>query len=258
MLRSGYDPVMSTLEVGRTDDGVCWLWLNRPAVRNALDDTILAELQEALAHLAQDDEVRAVVIGGRGGSFSAGLDVRWMADRGLDELAKGLPLLGGVFRSFEAFPKPLIAGIDGPAVGAGMLLAMAADFRIATHRARLGAPEVKLGIFPSLGFIPLLERLVGTAAAKQLVLLGEHWDGPTALRHGLVHELVEQDRFEARLAELAGALAALPAMALRSAKEAFAVAGRSDFDTWEEKQFAACWASPERLPAMMAFFTRRG
>jgi enoyl-CoA hydratase len=142
-------------------------------------------------------------------------------------------------------------------MGGGLLLALVADLRLAAEGARFGAPEVKIGLFPNLRLIPRLERVVGLGAAKRLVLTGEPMDADEALRIGLVERLVPKANLYNEAGALAKSLAELPALALQSAKAAFAAARRPDFVDWERAQFAACWSQPERKAAMHAFLQRR-
>jgi enoyl-CoA hydratase/carnithine racemase len=128
---------------------------------------------------------------------------------------------------------------------------------LAAEGAQFGAPEVKIGLFPNLRMIPRLERVVGLGAAKRLVLTGEAVDAGEALRIGLVERVLPKADLYAEAEALAGSLAALPSLALQSAKAAFAAVQQPDFKDWERAQFAACWSQPERKAAMDAFLERR-
>lgn len=236
---------------------VAWVWLNQPRRLNAINGTTLAELAQAFEDLDRDGSVRAIVLAARGPAFSAGFDVGWMA--GLDQ-ATVVQELGGVeavYDGIEGCSKPVLAAVQGAAMGGGLLLAMVADLRLASEQASFGAPEVKIGIFPNLRFVPRLERLVGLGAAKQIVLTGERIHASDALRIGLVEQVWPAEELQSAARSLADHLAGLPPQAVRSAKAAFSAAGRPDFLEWERAEFAACWGRPERQAAMQAFLASR-
>lgn len=236
---------------------VTWVWLNRSRRLNALDETALAELKQTFEELDGDETTRAIVLGGRGFAFSAGFDIAWMAS--LDAQANLQDLVGieAAYDTIEACSKPVVAAVHGAAMGGGLLLALVADLRLAAEGARFGLPEVKIGFLPILRLIPRLERVVGLGAAKRLVLTGEPVDAAEALQIGLVEQVLPGDALHTEAEALAENLAGLPALALQSAKAAFAAARGPDFVTWERAQFAACWAQPERKAAMQAFLEAR-
>jgi enoyl-CoA hydratase/carnithine racemase len=243
---------METIELEKKGE-VTWLWLNRPRRLNALDGTALAELGRAFEILEGDGDVGAIVLAGRGRAFSAGFDLAWMAGQDAAAMQEGLPGVEAVYGGIEACAKPVIAALHGAVMGGGLLLALVSDLRLAAQGATLGAPEVHIGIFPNLCFVPRLERMVGLGAAKRLVLTGEAMDAAEAQRLGLVDRLVPPETLEAEAQALGEHLAGLPGLAVRSAKEAFARASSPDFVDWERAQFAACWSHPAREAAMRAF-----
>lgn len=247
---------METLALERKD-AVAWVWLDRPRQLNALNETALAELQQVFEDLNRDEEIRAIVLGGRGFAFSAGFDIAWMADLEVEATVEELATIEAMYHAIEACAKPVVAAVHGAAMGGGLLLALVADLRLAAEGAQFGAPEVKIGIFPNLRMIPRLERVVGLGAAKRMVLSGEPVDASEALRTGLVEAVVPRADLYPAAEALAGSLAALPALAVQSAKAAFAAAQAPDFDDWERAQFAACWSQPERKAAMQAFLEKR-
>ncbi|HEU4983604.1 MAG TPA: enoyl-CoA hydratase-related protein, partial [Acidobacteriaceae bacterium] len=171
-------------------DGVAVITLNRPKVLNALNAALLGELDSALDALAVDDAVRAVIVTGAGEkAFAAGADIQELA--GLSGLeGQALALRGQeIFSKLEALGKPVIAAINGFALGGGCELALAATIRIAGETAKLGQPEVKLGLIPGYGGSQRLPRLVGKGAALKLLLTGEMISAAEALRIGLVDEV---------------------------------------------------------------------
>jgi enoyl-CoA hydratase len=247
---------METLVLERKDP-IAWVWLDRARQLNALDETALAELEQVFEALDRDEKIRAVVLGGRGFAFSAGFDIAWMGSQDAGAATLDLATIEAVYDTIEACSKPVVAAVHGAAMGGGLLLTLVADLRLAAEGARFGAPEVKIGLFPNLRLIPRLERVVGLGAAKRLVLTGEPVDADEALRIGLVERVLPKADLYAEADLLAGWLAELPALALQSAKAAFAAAQGPDFVAWERAQFAACWAQPERSAAMQAFLERR-
>jgi enoyl-CoA hydratase/carnithine racemase len=246
---------METLLLERKEP-LAWVWLNRSRQLNALNDTALAELKQVFEELDQDEQIRTILLGGRGFAFSAGFDIAWMAVQETEATMQELATIETVYDAIEACSKPVVAAVHGAVMGGGLLLALVADLRLAAEGARFGAPEVKIGLFPNLRMIPRLERVVGLGAAKRLVLTGEAVDADEALRIGLVEKLLPRADLYAEAEALAGSLAELPGLALESAKATFAAAQEPDFDDWERAQFAACWSQPERKAAMEAFLKR--
>jgi enoyl-CoA hydratase len=199
---------------------VATVTLNRPKVLNALNAAMFRELDECFAVLAEDDGVRVVLLRGAGGkAFAAGADIGELAavDAGAGE---ALAERGQrVFRRIETMGKPVIACIDGFALGGGCELAMACTLRLASEAARLGQPEIKLGLVPGYSGTQRLPRLVGRGAALKMLLTGAMVDAAEALRIGLVDEVVAGDLME-RARELAETIAAMPPLAVAAAMEA--------------------------------------
>ncbi len=236
---------------------VAWVWLNRRRQLNAINGTTLAELRETFEALEQDEHVNAIVLAARGLVFCAGFDVCWMAAQDAEIAAPELPGIEAVFDTIEACAKPVVAAVQGAAVGGGLLLTLVADACLSSESATFGLPEVKLGFFPYLRLIPRLERVVGLRAAKQMVLTGEPVSAATALDWGLVDCVLPSKDLHAEAQAMAEKLAALPPFAVQSAKAAFSAMHRPDYVAWERKQFAECWARPERDAAMQAFLASR-
>jgi enoyl-CoA hydratase/carnithine racemase len=240
-----------------TKGPVAWIWLNRRRQLNAINETTLAELRGAFEALEQDEDVRAIVLAARGLVFCAGFDVAWMASQDAEAVIPGLPGIEAVFDTIEASAKPVIAAVQGAAMGGGLLLTLVADACLASEHAKFGVPEVKLGFFPNLRLIPRLERIAGVRAAKQMVLTGEPVSAATALDWGLVDRVLPSRELHVEAQVLAEQLAALPPCAVQSAKAAFGAMHRPGFVTWERQRFAECWAHPERTAAMEAFLASR-
>ena len=206
-----------------TREDVAVLTLNRPKVLNALNAPLLRELEEAIQALAADDALRVIILRGAGGkAFAAGADIGELAEADAtagEELARRTQR---IFRRIETTGKPVIACIDGYALGGGCELAMACTLRLANEHARLGQPEIKLGLIPGYGGSQRLPRLVGRGAALKLLLTGEIIDAAEAFRIGLVDEIVQGDSdvLLTRALERAKAIAQMPPLAVTAAIEA--------------------------------------
>lgn len=236
---------------------VAWVWLDRSRKLNALNGEMLAELQGTFEALGDNREVGAVVLAGRGPAFSAGFDVVWMAGQDAESVGRELPGIEAVYDTIEACAKPVIAAVHGAAMGGGLLLTLVADVCLAAEGASFGAPEVKIGIFPNLRLIPRLERVVGLRAAKRLVLTGDPVHAVEALALGLADRVLPAEALQAEAQTLAAQLAALPTMALQTAKAAFAASRGPKYPAWERLMFTTCWARPEREAAMQVFLKSR-
>lgn len=169
---------------------VATLTVNRPDKLNALNDLVISELGDAIDALRTDPAVGGIILTGAGRAFVAGADIAQLAQHGAVS-AKGLSEAGQkVFRQFETSPKPIIAAVNGFALGGGCELAMACHIRVASDAAKFGQPEVKLGLIPGYGGTQRLTRLVGKGRALQLLLTGEMIDANEAFRIGLVNRVV--------------------------------------------------------------------
>ena len=202
------------------DGPVATVVLNRPKALNALNQALLGELEEVFRGLAEDGNVRLILLTGSGErAFAAGADIRELA--GTDATSgRALSEQGQrVFSGIERCGKPVIACLNGLALGGGLELALACTFRIAAEGAQLGLPEAKLGLVPGFGGFYRLVRLVGRSAALRMVLTAESVEATEALRIGLVDEVVPPAGLMARAGELAGSIAQLAPLALRTLLE---------------------------------------
>jgi enoyl-CoA hydratase/carnithine racemase len=212
--------------VGVRDEGpVSILTLARPDKLNALSGALERELQSALERAAA--AARAVVIAGEGRAFSAGADVSEFRDRDPAAIMAYYRDTGGVYERVAGLPVPTVAAIHGYCLGGGLELALACDFRIAERSAVFGFPELGLGILPSSGGLTRLVRMAGPARAKELMLARERFSAAEALAWGLVTEVVDESDALPRALELAGRLAALPALAVSVTREAAEAAADS-------------------------------
>ncbi|MEM2103709.1 MAG: 3-hydroxyacyl-CoA dehydrogenase NAD-binding domain-containing protein [Candidatus Bathyarchaeia archaeon] len=204
-------------------DEVGILKLNRPMRANALNITFLEEFDDALSLLEEDENFRVIVITGEGRNFCAGADISTFAS-GRPELVTEFSQTGHrVFRKIEMCPKPVIAAINGPALGGGFELAMACDLRVISDRAFLGLPELNLGITPGWGGTQRLAHLVGVAKMKEIILLRKNLDAQAALQLGLVSAVYPAAEFKEKVTEFAKGIAELPPLAVKYLKKVIAL-----------------------------------
>jgi enoyl-CoA hydratase len=236
------------------DGAVAIVTIDREQALNALDVETLTELRDALRQLAADAAVRAVVLTGAGErAFVAGADIRYMSGLAPDE-AKAWGALGHeTARLLEEMPKPTLAAINGFALGGGCELALACDIRYAAGRARLGQPEIDLGIVPGWGGTQRLARVCGLGVAKDLILTGRTIDAEEALRIGLVSEIA--DPVLDRTLETARKLAEKSPVALRTAKRLLNLSpGALER---EAEEFGDLFASEDAKEGLAAFAEKR-
>jgi enoyl-CoA hydratase len=226
------------LRLDRRTDGVAVLTLDNPEQRNAMSDAMTASWIAAIDELAQDRDVRAVVVTGEGSAFCSGGNTSWIAsepEAGVDALRERMLPFYRAWLSIRRLEVPTLAAINGPAIGAGLCLALACDIRYAARGARMGVPFVKLGMHAGMAGTYLLPDVVGPAAARDLLLTGRLVDADEALGLGLVSRVLEPDTFHDQVLAAAGQIAATAPIASRLTKVALA-AGHADFETalqWE-------------------------
>ncbi|MEV3870667.1 enoyl-CoA hydratase-related protein [Streptomyces sp. NPDC049906] len=236
-------------------DGVGTLRLDRPPM-NALDIATQDRLKELAEEAARRDDVRAVVLYGGEKAFAAGADIKEM--RAMDHTAM-IHRSGALQESFTAvarIPKPVVAAVTGYALGGGCELALCADFRIAGENAKLGQPEILLGLIPGAGGTQRLARLVGPSKAKDLIFTGRQVRADEALALGLVDRVVPAEEVYAQAHAWAARLARGPALALRAAKECVDTGLETDLTTGlalERTWFAGLFATEDRTRGMESF-----
>jgi enoyl-CoA hydratase len=243
-----------------TDAGVALITIDRQEKRNALNSTVRAELVAALDALRDDDGVRVLVITGAGDkAFVAGADIGEFAGR--TPLEQRATMTGRrVFDEVAAYPKPVIAMINGFCLGGGCELALACDIRIAADTAKLGQPEINLGIIPGGGGTQRLPRVVGTGQAMRLVLSGELVDAAEALRIGLVDVVHPAADLRERTMEFARKMAEKSPVALRMAKSAVRAAAEMPMAAglaYETELFITCFSSDDKREGVAAFLEKR-
>lgn len=245
-------------------DGVALVTLNRPDRMNAIGGGMKDDLRRAFFELAREDEaVRVVMLTGAGDrAFCAGADIKERAGQrlSLPEYHLRQKATHDLFRDLESFEKPVIAAINGVALGGGLELALCADIRIASDNARLGLPEARIGALPAAGGTQRLPRLVGTGWAKQLMLTCDHIDAATALRIGLVTEVTAPQELLPCAFAMARRIAANAPLSLRFIKHAVDLGMQTGIDAgleYERYAAAIVVSSEDRVEGMRAFVEKR-
>ncbi len=236
-------------------DGIGTIRLDRPPV-NALNDQVGDELAAAAHSATSSDEVRAVIIYGGEKVFAAGADIKEMADASYATMTTHWGRLQESLTLIAAVPKPVVAAITGYALGGGLELALAADFRVAGESARLGQPEILLGVFPGAGGTQRLPRLVGPAKAKDIVFTGRMLKAAEAHAIGLVDLVAPDDSVYQAAHDMVKRYATGPALALRAAKRAIDHGLDVDLATGleiERAQFNALFGTEDQRAGMRSF-----
>lgn len=232
-------PGATHLRLDRPSDGVALLTLDNPDMRNAMSDEMTAAWVEAVAELAADPSVRAVVVTGEGSAFCSGGNTSWIAsepDATVDQLRSRMLPFYRSWLTIRSLEVPTIAAVNGAAIGAGLCLALACDLRFAARGAKLGVPFVKLGMHAGMAGTHLLPEVVGEAHARDLLLTGRVVDADEALRIGLVSRVVEPEGFLDEVLEVAAGIAGNAPIATKLTKLALLDGGHSDIETalqWE-------------------------
>ena len=241
-------------------DHVATITVNRPDKRNALNATVRGEMIKALDQFSSDDSVRVIVITGAGDkAFIAGADINEFAERTPVE-QRAVMAERRIFDEIAGFAKPVIAMINGFALGGGCEVALACDVRVAARSAKLGQPEIKLAIIPGGGGTQRLPRMVGLGTAMRLVLTGELIGGEEAARLGLVDVLTEDADLRTRTYEIAKAMAAHSPLALRLAKAAIRAAEEMPLAAglgYERELFITAFGSSDKREGVAAFLEKR-
>jgi enoyl-CoA hydratase len=242
------------------EGAVSLLTIDRPDRLNALDREVLEEVRGALEETAGHGGTRCLVITGAGKAFIAGADIAAMKDMG-SEAAREFSALGHrTFDLIEALPCPVIAAVNGFALGGGCELALACDFIYASEKAKLGQPEVKLGVIPGFGGTQRLARRVGVAMARELIYSGAMIDAAEALRIGLVNAVHPPEELMGAVRKLAATIASMGPVAVTAAKRVI-LEGEgvplADANHREAEAFARCFETEDQKEGMAAFLDKR-
>ncbi len=253
-------------DTGRTDDSsrtvrveiegaIATIRLDRPPM-NALNAQMQGEIAAAAVKVSADPAVRAVVIYGGEKVFAAGVDIKEMAEASYPRMAADTRRLQASFTAIAKIPKPVVAAVTGYALGGGMELALCADFRVAGESAKLGQPEILLGIIPGAGGTQRLPRLVGPARAKDIIFTGRFVAAQEAHAVGLVDKVVPDGEVLSAAREMVARYATGPAVALSAAKQAIDDGLEVDLDTGleiERLHFAGLFATEDQRTGMRSF-----
>jgi enoyl-CoA hydratase/carnithine racemase len=237
------------------EDGVATIRVDRPKM-NALNAQVQEEVRAAATECTEREDVKAVVVWGGERVFAAGADIKEMADMSYTDMVRRSGALQSSFSAVARIPKPVVAAVNGYALGGGCELALCADVRVAAEDAVLGQPEILLGIIPGAGGTQRLSRLVGPSKAKDLIFTGRFVKADEALAIGLVDRVVPAADVYTEAVAWASQFSEAAAYALRAAKEAIDAGAEVDLATGleiERQQFAALFATEDRTIGMQSF-----
>jgi len=242
-------------------DGIATITINRPQAMNALNEETIPEILSRLEDAEKDENVRVLVITGAGEkAFCAGLDLKPMRDINVIEAVEMSRRGQKLTLAIEEVGKPVIAAINGYALGGGLELAMACDIRIASEKARIGQPEVNVGLIPGWGGTQRLPRLVGKGIAKELIFTGKMIDAKTAERIGLINMVVPPEKLRSAVEELAKVIMSKPPIAIRLAKELINSSTETDQGTGlvhEAEAFGILSSTEDYREGVSAFIEKR-
>ena len=242
------------------NEGVCIVKINRPSKLNAMTVDVDKEIISTFKELDKDDSVRVIILTGEGDkAFSAGADIEYMSKISPDESEVYAKLGQEVTATIENVTKPTIAAVNGFALGGGCEVAMSCDIRIASDNAKLGQPEVTIGIPPGWGGTQRLMRIVGIAKAKELVFSGKMIKASEAKEIGLVNNVVSQESLMEEAMNMAKAIAANASLAVHMSKSAINTGRNADLDTGLSVELLAwrnCFSDPEREKRMTDFVNK--
>lgn len=255
---TGTEPKRPVVLCRREADGIAVVTIDRPDRRNALNLEVKARLADEVAGLIADDTVQVIVLTGSGGYFVAGTDIAEMAT--MTPTQHVALATDRVFNVLRRCPKPLIAAIEGYALGGGCELALSCDMIIAGRSVKLGQPEIRVGIMPGAGGTQRLVRVMGKYRAMKLMLTGEPVSAPDALAVGMLSEMVDDGQALPRALELARTIVGMPPLAVRAIKEAVQLGQDAPLETalaLERKAFLMLFDSADQKEGMGAFLEKR-
>ena len=243
-----------------TKDGIAYVTLDMPDSLNALSCEMLSELLEVCNLLEDDQEVQTVILTGSGRAFAAGADISQMVEMTGLQGQKMMKLGASVMNRIENLSKPVIAAVNGYALGGGCELAMACDIRIVSDKAVFGQPEVNLGIIPGFGGTQRLPRLAGKGMAKYMIMTGEYVDAAEAFRIGLADKIYPDENLIKECEKVALKIMSKAPVAVRAAKRSINKGAMLDMDTAVAFESEACsipFCSEDRTEGMKAFLEKR-
>jgi len=242
------------------ENWIGYIYMNRPEAMNALNSKVLKDLEAAIDELARDEEIRALILTGSGNSFVAGADIKEMMAQSLDQSREYTRYGQEVFSKIQQLDKPVIAAVNGFALGGGCELALACDIIIASEKAKFGLPEVGLGIHPGFGGTQRLPRLIGKARAKELIFTGNHYSAQDAYNMGLVNKVVNAGDLLSEAKNMAKTIAYKGPVAIKLAKNAINRGMETTLDDGlniELDNIAKAFQTEDKVEGMDAFVKRR-
>jgi enoyl-CoA hydratase len=243
-----------------TEDSIAIITLNRPKAMNAIGESLIKDFNDVVPKIESDDNIRAVIITGGKEIFAAGADIKFL--NSLDSPVDTYNMCRADFPTKTVYhmDKPTIAAVGGLALGGGCELALACDIRIAADNARMGLPEVGIGVIPGGGGTQWLSRLVGTAKATELILLGDTVDAQEALRIGLVNKVVPADTLFDEAKKMAKKIASKPGMAVKYSKLAIKYGYEMDIEkalNMEAQYIGLIFATEDKSEGLSSFIEKR-
>lgn len=237
---------------------VALVQLNRPKELNALNSELMMELKKVLQELDADENVRVMVLTGNDKAFAAGADIKEMAEASPLEMMNSEMI--NSFSDIAAIRKPLIAAVSGFALGGGAELMLHCDLIVASETARIGQPEIKIGVMPGAGGTQRISRSIGKALAMEMVLTGRNFTAEEALQRGLINRVFPVELYLKEAIKWAEEIAQLSPVALQLAKEAILKSFNTSLDeglVFEKRNFYLCFASEDQKEGMKAFIEKR-
>lgn len=244
----------------KREDNIVIITMNREKAMNALNDETIGELQSFFRHSWMDISIGCIIITGAGKAFVAGADITELAKCNVKKGVKKSMLGHYLMKTIEDFPRPVIAAVNGFALGGGCELAMACDIRLASEKAKFSQPEVSLGLIPGYGGTQRLSRLVGRGKAKQLIFTGDMIDAKEAYRIGLVDEVYPPEELMDKAMEMARLIASKAPIAVSTAKECINRGLDIDLSAgcdFEKANFGSMFATEDAAEGMAAFLEKR-
>jgi enoyl-CoA hydratase len=241
-------------------EGIAWVKVNRPQALNALNPEVLLDLLAAFQELEKNDDVKVIILTGEGKAFVAGADLKAMVSMTSQDARRFSKIGHAVIETMGSIGKPVIAAVNGFALGGGTELALACDFIYASEEAKFGQPEINLGLIPGFGGTQNLARRIGKAQAKELMLTGRMINAQEAKELGLVNKVLPAGDLLAEAKKTADAIASKGAWTVRLIKTAIEAGYDLDMKTGcqiEADSFALCFAHPDQKEGITAFLEKR-